>query len=669
QALAYQIGEALSFAHSRGVIHRDVKPGNILLDENGNAVVTDFGIAKVMDDVAGTWTELGVGTPAYMSPEQIARSPITPASDQYSLGALVHELLTGAPPFAGSSYELHHAHLNTAPPSVRERRADCPKKIANAVKRMLAKRPADRFPHLRDALLALGARPIGLSDDVVRAELIAAADVCGTDERLRGKMARKTTASLRTDNATPARSGQSVSTLTLDRRAVEFDVGDECELHAVARASDGSVLDSMPVEWNSSNPGVLRVMAASGTTVKARGVAVGVGTISATVDGVSAACNVAVRTPPVAHINESSIPTEIQTGDIQRMRVRVVERSEEALPTTVPRTPPNERIARTEVETVDVLGGQEAPGVVRLRVREAPTRLPSFSVVAVAALVMLGVSLPFVNAKRSRVARVSGLVDAASAVRSSATTPRGGQPVAGEVILRPNDAGARTSSVVAPRRVGDRDTLVASGQNVGVQPVTTTRKSSNTSASSIESNSVEARTLGGGRAKGAATAAEKLSLTTRENHEQRSPTDSVLQTDLSRATPTDTKESSTNRAVESPKPPPLDLLVREAERVCAVLSSRDAVQLGALVNAADATSGGVTRDFLKWWQENAPSAKLAEGSLLPTAGASVISFRVELTWKNGAGRRVTREASFLANIARSGEQYSLQLLRPAIRFW
>ncbi|MEO7964955.1 MAG: protein kinase, partial [Gemmatimonadaceae bacterium] len=554
QALAYQIGEALSFAHSRGVIHRDVKPGNILLDENGNAVVTDFGIAKVMDDVAGTWTELGVGTPAYMSPEQIARSPITPASDQYSLGALVHELLTGAPPFAGSSYELHHAHLNNSPPSVRERRPDCPKKIANAVKRMLAKRPGDRFPHLRDALLALGARPIGLADDVVRAELIAAADVRGTDERLRGKIGRKTAASLGTDHATPVRSGQSVSTLTLDRRAVEFGVGDECELHAVARASDGSVLDSMPVEWNSSNPGVLRVMAASGASVKARGVAVGVGTISATVDGVSAACDVAVRTPPVAHMSESSIPTRIEIGEIQRLRVRVVGQSEEALPTTVPRTPPSERIAKTEVETDEALQGHEAPGVVRLRAREAPTRLPSLSVLAVAALVMLGVSLPFLNSKRSRVDRVSGLIDVAGAVHSPVLVPRGGQRVASDVMRRPQDSTARIASASATLRVGDRDSLVASGQDAGGQTVKPTRTSTNGNVRSIDANSTEARALAAGRAKVTAKTAEELSRTRRDNQEKRSPTDSVLQTDLTRATATDAKESSTNRTVEGPKP-------------------------------------------------------------------------------------------------------------------
>jgi serine/threonine protein kinase len=99
QALVHQIAGALQYAHRRGVIHRDVKPSNILLDDDGNAVVTDFGIAKVVESPSHTQTGATIGTPAYMSPEQCWSREVTAASDQYSLGIVVYEMLTGKPPF------------------------------------------------------------------------------------------------------------------------------------------------------------------------------------------------------------------------------------------------------------------------------------------------------------------------------------------------------------------------------------------------------------------------------------------------------------------------------------------------------------------------------------------------------------------------------------------
>ena len=185
RALLFQVGSALSYAHRRGVIHRDVKPGNILLNGDGDAVVTDFGIAKVVEAPSQTMTGTVVGTPTYMSPEQCFAADLTPASDQYSLGVVAYELITGRTPFQGSSFVLMQAHTTTPPPSISALRPDCPPEVEAAVMRMLAKERDDRFGDLNDALHALGAQATGMrSDDPLRRELQRLADVQGVEATL-----------------------------------------------------------------------------------------------------------------------------------------------------------------------------------------------------------------------------------------------------------------------------------------------------------------------------------------------------------------------------------------------------------------------------------------------------------------------------------------------------
>jgi serine/threonine protein kinase len=175
QGILAQVGGALGYAHRHGVIHRDIKPANILIDDEGWAVVTDFGIAKVTDNNGLTSTGMAIGTPTYMSPEQATADVVTGASDQYSLGVVAYEMLTGRAPFVGSSMmAVMYSHFHDEPPSIKLLRPDVPDELCDAVMRMLRKDPATRWPTMEDAVAAAGARPF-THDDPSRDQLIALA--------------------------------------------------------------------------------------------------------------------------------------------------------------------------------------------------------------------------------------------------------------------------------------------------------------------------------------------------------------------------------------------------------------------------------------------------------------------------------------------------------------
>src|SRR5688500_9634159 len=146
--IATDVAGALDYAHTRGVVHRDIKPENILLAGN-HTFVADFGIAKVKDAAGETLTITGllVGTPAYMSPEQVSgERELDARSDIYALGCVLYEMLAGEPPFIGSSTQAVIAkRMAGAAPSVRTLRHGVPVHVERAIDCSLARAPADRF--------------------------------------------------------------------------------------------------------------------------------------------------------------------------------------------------------------------------------------------------------------------------------------------------------------------------------------------------------------------------------------------------------------------------------------------------------------------------------------------------------------------------------------------
>ncbi len=151
--------EALDYAHGRGVVHRDLKPDNIMIENNGNLLLMDFGLARNQEVATVTATGLAMGTPAYIAPEQLGgthKADLTPHSDQYSLGVLVYEMLSGCRPFeADDPLTMIYKHLQEEPEPIRTHRPDFSAGLEETLARMLKKNPAERFASVRQAGEAL----------------------------------------------------------------------------------------------------------------------------------------------------------------------------------------------------------------------------------------------------------------------------------------------------------------------------------------------------------------------------------------------------------------------------------------------------------------------------------------------------------------------------------
>ncbi len=149
-SIVSRVADALHFAHLKGIVHRDVKPSNIMIDPSGVPVVTDFGIARASASQGITVAGSMLGTPLYMSPEQCRGMAVTAASDQYSLGVMMYQMLTGRTPFGGEFFELIDGHKNQQPPPIGDYVGGVDPLLEHTVMRMLAKKPEERWPSLAD---------------------------------------------------------------------------------------------------------------------------------------------------------------------------------------------------------------------------------------------------------------------------------------------------------------------------------------------------------------------------------------------------------------------------------------------------------------------------------------------------------------------------------------
>jgi serine/threonine protein kinase len=166
--VAGDVARALQFAHAQGVIHRDLKPDNILLHADGRAVLSDFGIARAVSGyVASTGVNMTIGTPQYLSPEQAQGRPLDARLDFYALGVTLYKAAIGEVPFASTDwFELARMHVEAAPPSLRKKRPQLSKRFERVVLKCLAKHPDDRYRDaaalLADLAVVDGLPPTGL---------------------------------------------------------------------------------------------------------------------------------------------------------------------------------------------------------------------------------------------------------------------------------------------------------------------------------------------------------------------------------------------------------------------------------------------------------------------------------------------------------------------------
>ena len=293
QQILQQVGAGLGYAHKRGIIHRDVKPANVMVDTEGWAVVTDFGIAKVTETKGLTMTGATVGTPSYMSPEQCAAKELTGASDQYSLGVVAYEMLAGKLPFAADSImAIMYAHFNEPPPPLEEARPDVPPEIAAAVRKMLAKEPENRFPTVEDAISAIGV-PALAPDDPVRTQLMTLAASNKNTEMLKRLTTPVSMPGGRTHAGKSTVSTTGGSGFGIVPQQVSVAVGGAVQLTAKLKGSGGKTLVGPRVTWASTAPDLATISPQGLVTAVAAGEVV----ITCTCEGASATATVVV-TPP-----------------------------------------------------------------------------------------------------------------------------------------------------------------------------------------------------------------------------------------------------------------------------------------------------------------------------------------------------------------------------------
>jgi len=150
-----QIGSALEYAHQLGVVHRDVKPSNMLMDPQGDYYLTDFGIARMVEGTMGLTGSGVIGTPHYMAPEQSKSHKVDHRADIYAMGVVIYEMVTGRVPYdAETPFAVVMMHLTEPLPLPRSIRPDLPEAVERVILKAMAKDPAERYQSMRDLVVA-----------------------------------------------------------------------------------------------------------------------------------------------------------------------------------------------------------------------------------------------------------------------------------------------------------------------------------------------------------------------------------------------------------------------------------------------------------------------------------------------------------------------------------
>jgi serine/threonine protein kinase/uncharacterized protein YjdB len=321
-----QAARALHHAHGEGVVHRDVKPANLMINTKGDVIVSDFGIAKVGESSHLTRTGAAIGTPAYMSPEQVMGLEIGSASDQYSLGVAAFEMLTGRPPFGGAVLQIQWGHAHEAPPSIVSLRPDCPPTMADAVMRMLAKAPADRWPSL-DPLVSVFAEGLPLDGGSARRALQASAVA------IRGERAVSQSDALARTPLSPipmrdaSNSGArdvasaSATLIRCSPQTVTLSAGETVTLRATVTDTRGVMLSQVPVQWVSSDEQIARVSARGDVVARRAGRAV----IRATAGNATGESTITVEDAPIVRVAVTPPTVMVRVHDQQRVSARALD--------------------------------------------------------------------------------------------------------------------------------------------------------------------------------------------------------------------------------------------------------------------------------------------------------------------------------------------------------
>ena len=356
RSILHQVGAALTHAHRARVIHRDIKPANILIDTDGNAVVTDFGIAKAAESPTRTITGALVGTPAYMSPEQCSGAEVSGASDQYALGAVAYEMLTGVPPFTGSTLTVMQAHVERAPLPIREHCPDCPPEFEAAILRMLAKHPAGRGgqPCRRRWPPSAPRR----SPKRIRCGPSCALSSPAPKPASSGSPTPTSPVPLTHPHASSVRTAadsRAVGGISILPPPAGLEVGDSFVLVAMVRGRHGTRLPPSSVIWSSEPPGVLRFDPGGGVAVAT---AAGSTMLTATCRDKQTHLRIEIAPPVADEITIGALDHAVAVGD--EIRLDAVARDKRGQPVLRPVswrsadssvatvTPDGELVARAE---------------------------------------------------------------------------------------------------------------------------------------------------------------------------------------------------------------------------------------------------------------------------------------------------------------------------------